>query len=49
MHAWMVGISAGLLVVASLPYWLPTTILALRARIFTGIALLIARILDSVH
>jgi len=37
MHTWMIGLSAGLLVVASLPHWLPTTILALRARIFTGI------------
>jgi hypothetical protein len=36
MHAWM-SLSMGLLMVASLPYWLPTAILALRARIFTGI------------
>ena len=36
MHAW-IGLSVGLPIVASLPYWLPTTILALRARIFTRI------------
>ena len=36
MHAWMI-LSAGLLVVLSLPYWLPTMIQALRARIFTRI------------
>src|SRR4029077_13748634 len=36
MHAW-IGLSVALLVVASLPYWLPTTILAVRARIFTRI------------
>src|ERR1700724_96509 len=36
MHTW-IGLSVGLLVTASLPYWLPTTILALRARIFTRI------------
>jgi cytochrome P450 len=32
-----ISLSVGLLVVASLPYWLPTMILALRARIFTRI------------
>src|ERR1700680_2831927 len=36
VHTW-IGLSVGLLVAASLPYWLPTTILALRARIFTRI------------
>jgi len=36
MHTW-IGLSVALLVVASLPYWLPTTILTLRARIFTRI------------
>jgi hypothetical protein len=36
MHAWMI-LSSALLVLLSLPYWLPTTIQALRARIFTRI------------
>src|ERR1700680_4821983 len=36
VHTW-IGLSVGLLVAASLPYWLPATILALRARIFTRI------------
>jgi hypothetical protein len=36
MHTWM-NLSLGMLLVASLPYWLPTAILALRARIFTRI------------
>src|SRR4029077_6907672 len=36
MHAW-IGLSVGLLVIVSFPYWLPMTILALRARIFTRI------------
>jgi hypothetical protein len=36
MPAW-ISLSVGLLLVASLPYWLPTAILALRARIFTRI------------
>ena len=36
MHAWMI-FSAALLIGLSLPYWLPTTIQALRARIFTRI------------
>ena len=36
MHTW-IGLSVALLVVASLPHWLPATILTLRARIFTRI------------
>ena len=36
MHAW-IGLSAALLFVLSLPFWLPTKIQALRARIFTRI------------
>jgi hypothetical protein len=36
MQTW-IGLSVGLLVAASLPYWLPRTILALRARIFIRI------------
>jgi hypothetical protein len=36
MHAW-ISLSVGLLIVVSLPYWLPTAILVLRARIFTSI------------
>jgi hypothetical protein len=36
MHAW-INLSVGLLVVVSLPYWLPTAILTLRASIFTRI------------
>lgn len=36
MHSW-ISLSLGTLLVASLPYWLPTAILALRVRIFTRI------------
>ena len=36
MHTWMT-MAAASLIVLSLPYWLPTTIQALRARIFTRI------------
>ena len=53
MHTWL-SFCAGLLVVVSLPYWLPTTIQALRARIFTringeeGIAIP-GKIVDAAH
>ncbi len=53
MHAW-IGLSVGLPIVVSLPHWLPTTILALRARIFTringeeGIAIP-GKIVDAAH
>jgi hypothetical protein len=33
----VLGVSAGLLVAASLPFWLPRVIVALRMRVFTGI------------
>src|ERR1700730_13331191 len=36
MHTWM-SLTVGTLLVASFPYWLPTAILALRARIFIRI------------
>lgn len=36
MHPWMI-LSAGALIILSLPYWLPITIQALRARVFTRI------------
>jgi hypothetical protein len=36
MHTW-ISLSVALLVVVNLPYWLPTSILALRSRIFTRI------------
>ena len=36
MHA-LVMVSVGMLVLLSLPYWLPAAVLALRVRIFTRI------------
>jgi hypothetical protein len=53
MHT-SISLGVGMLLVASLPYWLPTTILALRARIFTringeeGIAIP-GRLVDAAH
>jgi hypothetical protein len=53
MHTW-ISLSVGMVLVASLPYWLPLAILALRARIFTringeeGIAIP-DKLVDSAH
>jgi hypothetical protein len=53
MHTW-ITLTVGILLIGSLPYWLPTAILALRAKIFTringeeGIAIP-SKLVDAAH